>query len=58
MPRPRKHPLEWTNEEVLRKLFPPEVRKHLKRAVKDATKSAERKVEKAEQRATKRKDTP
>ena len=46
MPRSRKHPLEWTNEEVLRKLFPPAVRKHLKAAVKEATAKAERKEQK------------
>jgi hypothetical protein len=46
MPRSRKHPLEWTNEKVLRKLFPPAVRKHLKAAVKEATEKAERKEQK------------
>ena len=34
--------MEWTNEEVLQKLFPPAVRRHLKRAVKEATEKAEK----------------
>jgi hypothetical protein len=42
--------MEWTNEEVLQRLFPPAVRKHLKRSVKEATEKAEK--------STKRKDTP
>jgi hypothetical protein len=54
MPRPKKHPLEWTNEEVLRRLFPPEVRKHLKNAVREATKKAE----KPRQSSTKKDDMP
>jgi hypothetical protein len=41
MPR-RKHPIEWTTEEVFQKLFPPPVRKHLKRAVKEATEKVEK----------------
>ena len=62
MPRSRKHPLEWTNEEVLRRLFPPEVRKHLKAAVKEATKKAEQKekriTESESKKSTRPKDTP
>jgi pyrroline-5-carboxylate reductase len=42
--------MEWTTEEALQKLFPPAVRKHLKRAVKEATEKAEK--------STKPKDTP
>jgi len=38
--------MEWTNEEVLQKLFPPPVRKHLKRAVKEATQKAEKRGKK------------
>lgn len=58
MPRSRKHPLEWTNEEVLRKLFPPEVRKHLKAAVKEATAKAERKEPKPSKKSTDSESTP
>jgi hypothetical protein len=54
MPRSRKHPLEWTNEEVLRRLFPPEVRKHLKAAVKEATEKAERKEKRNSSDASKK----
>jgi hypothetical protein len=32
----KKKPAEWTTEEALKKLFHPEVREHLKKAVKDA----------------------
>jgi len=50
MPRRRKHPIEWTTEEALQKLFHPEVGKHLKRAVKETQEKSEK--------STKHKDTP
>lgn len=49
MPR-RKHPIEWTTQEALEKLFHPSIRKHLKKAVREATKDAEK--------STKPKDMP
>jgi hypothetical protein len=49
----RKHPIEWTTEEALQKLFPPQFRRHLKKAVREAAEKAE----KAE-KSTKPKDTP
>jgi hypothetical protein len=57
MPR-RKHPLEWTNEEVLQKLFPPPVRKHLKRAVKEATEKAEKRGKKKPDSSSESETTP
>lgn len=38
MPRPKKRPRDWSNEEVMRKLFPKEARKELKKAASDQPK--------------------
>jgi hypothetical protein len=38
MPRPKKKPREWTNDEVLRKLFPPEARREAKEMTSDQRK--------------------
>lgn len=40
MARPRKPPAELTDKEVLRKLFPPAVRKEARKTAKEATKKA------------------
>jgi hypothetical protein len=47
MGRPRKPPRDFTTDEALRKLFPPEVRKEAKKQAREA-----------EKRATKKEDTP
>lgn len=38
MPRPKKKPRDWTDEEALRKLFPPEVRKEIRKTTRDQEK--------------------
>jgi hypothetical protein len=38
MPRPKKRPRDWSNEEVLRKLFPKEARKELRKTARDQQK--------------------
>ncbi|MGZ4301026.1 MAG: hypothetical protein ACXVR9_02660 [Gaiellaceae bacterium] len=43
MGRPRKPPSELTDQEVLRKLFPPPVRKEAKKTAKNAEKKATKK---------------
>jgi hypothetical protein len=43
MGRPRKPASDLTNEEVLKKLFPPSVRKNARKEAKEATKKATRK---------------
>lgn len=47
MARPRKPPAELTDAEVLRKLFPPAVRKEARKTAKEATKKAIDKESKA-----------
>jgi hypothetical protein len=47
MGRPRKQPSEWTTEEAMKKLFPPEVRREAKKTARES-----------EKQATKKKDTP
>jgi len=43
MGRPRKPPRDFTTEEALRKLFPPEVRKEAKKTAREAEKKATKK---------------
>jgi len=43
MGRPRKPPRDFTTDEALRKLFPPEVRKEAKKTAKEAENKATRK---------------
>jgi len=43
MGRPRKPPSELTDQEVLRKLFPPPVRKNARKVSKEATEKATKK---------------
>jgi hypothetical protein len=45
--RPRKRPREWTTEEAMKKLFPPEVRREAKKTARSS-----------EKKATKKDDTP
>ena len=40
MGRPRKPPRDFTTDEALRKLFPPEVRREAKKTAKEAEKKA------------------
>ena len=47
MGRPRKPPSEWTTEEAMKKLFPPEVRREAKKTARSG-----------EKKATRKKDTP
>ena len=47
MGRPRKPPSEWTTDEAMKKLFPPEVRREVKKAARSS-----------EKKPTKKKDTP
>ena len=49
MPR-RKHPIEWTTQEALQRLFHPKIAQHLKGAVEKAREKDEK--------STKPKDTP
>jgi hypothetical protein len=46
MGRPRKPPRDFTTEEALRKLFPPEVRKEAKKTARKAEKRATKKESK------------
>lgn len=46
MPRPKKKPREWKDDEVLRKLFPPEARREIEKIARDQ-----------ETRSIKKKDT-
>jgi hypothetical protein len=46
MGRPRKPPSELTDQEVLRKLFPPPVRKEARKTAKNAEKKATKKESK------------
>ena len=46
MGRPRKPPSELTDQEVLRKLFPPPVRKKARKTAKEAEKKATKKESK------------
>ena len=39
MPRKKKHPLEMTTEETMKRLFPKEVRDHVKNVAKKSSKS-------------------
>ena len=41
MPRKKKHPIEMTTEETMRKLFPKEIRGHVKDVAKKSRKSKE-----------------
>jgi hypothetical protein len=43
MPRRKKKPRELTDEEALRRLFPPEVRKEARKEAKKAREQAEKK---------------
>jgi hypothetical protein len=47
MGRPRKPPRDWTTEEAMKKLFPPEVRREAKKTARSS-----------EKKSTKKKDTP
>jgi hypothetical protein len=42
MPRKKKHPIEMTTDETIKKLFPKEVRKLVKDAVQKSRKSEEK----------------
>ena len=46
MGRPRKPPAELTDQEVLKKLFPPPVRNEARKAAREATKKATKKESK------------
>jgi hypothetical protein len=39
MPRKKKHPIEMTTDEAMKKLFPKEVRDHVKDVVKKSRKT-------------------
>ncbi len=36
MPRPKKHPKDWTTDEAMKKLFPKRVREHAKKHVDES----------------------
>jgi hypothetical protein len=38
MPRPKKHPKDWTTEEAMKKLFPKKARETLKRHAEESEK--------------------
>jgi len=42
MPRKKKHPIEMTTEETMKKLFPKEVRDYVKDVAKKSRKSEEK----------------
>jgi hypothetical protein len=53
MPRKPKHPMEWTTEEAMRKLFPKEVVQHVKKLASEGSKPQV----KRSMKSTKRKST-
>ena len=44
----RKHPIEWTTEEAMRKLFPKRVVDHFKKAAREAEKSLKTSTDKTD----------